>query len=589
MKSIYSNNTNTLSGLTDTQIINPQNNEVLKYENGAWKNKTNSSGLSSIGLSMPSEFTVTNSPLISDGTINVSFNSQNQNTFLAAPSSLNGIPSFRTISNLDIQNLDNSYVKSIRTNDLSLTAEKNSICYMPNGGTLTIPDTFSEGDKLIISAGGNTISTVFAVGTNVFSNFQQAGSVINPAFLLKFTTIEISLWRVLTQKSWHINRVSQNRSDSICTLNGLKISSIGTINNIQDINISSPITNQFLKYNAGLWENDDIELLNISDINISSPQNNQLLTYNNNNSKWENTNNYNYKTTLFIENQSIIAQYDTIYSSSNSTFTFQNPTLSDIGKRILITSANGTNSTLIFPSGVFLYNETNFLSISSFGSIELIVSSATQYQILSVHGDWSNITAGGKRFQKRVLNDLNDLSITTPSNKDIIRYNSTTQTWENKSLSLCNPTAEIYQNGAYNFILVNQNQWYRISIPSLILTNNSNVWTTNNTGELNYIYPEANKYGHGVISFSANASANNALLEFAVYKNGVIIPNSNYLQSFRTSSDFQIFSVHKVLQFSQNDSFDLYVQSPTNSNVQLTFAQFNFVIMNCCPVGTLDF
>jgi hypothetical protein len=56
------------------------------------------SGVSSVGLSMPGIFTVTNSPLVSAGTLNVALNAQIKNTVFAGPTSgANDIPAFRTL------------------------------------------------------------------------------------------------------------------------------------------------------------------------------------------------------------------------------------------------------------------------------------------------------------------------------------------------------------------------------------------------------------------------------------------------------------------------------------------------------------
>lgn len=63
----------TLTQLGDVTITTPTNGQVLKYNGTAWINNTDTdTGLTSVGLSMPSAFTVTNTPLTSNGTIAVS-------------------------------------------------------------------------------------------------------------------------------------------------------------------------------------------------------------------------------------------------------------------------------------------------------------------------------------------------------------------------------------------------------------------------------------------------------------------------------------------------------------------------------------
>ena len=62
----------TLTQLGDVSITTPTNGQVLKYNGTTWVNNTDTdTGLTSVGLTMPSAFTVSNSPLTSNGTISV--------------------------------------------------------------------------------------------------------------------------------------------------------------------------------------------------------------------------------------------------------------------------------------------------------------------------------------------------------------------------------------------------------------------------------------------------------------------------------------------------------------------------------------
>jgi hypothetical protein len=61
-----------LTQLSDVTITTPANGQVLKYNGTSWVNGTDTdTGLTSVGLSMPSAFTVSNSPLTSNGTLAV--------------------------------------------------------------------------------------------------------------------------------------------------------------------------------------------------------------------------------------------------------------------------------------------------------------------------------------------------------------------------------------------------------------------------------------------------------------------------------------------------------------------------------------
>lgn len=66
-----------LSALTDVAIGTPTNGQVLKYNSSSqkWAAADDAGGIASVGLTMPTGFTVTGSPLTADGTIAVSFTS----------------------------------------------------------------------------------------------------------------------------------------------------------------------------------------------------------------------------------------------------------------------------------------------------------------------------------------------------------------------------------------------------------------------------------------------------------------------------------------------------------------------------------
>jgi hypothetical protein len=61
-----------LTQLGDVTLTSPTNGQVLKYNGTTWVNNTDTdTGLTSVGLSMPSAFSVSNSPLTSNGTLAV--------------------------------------------------------------------------------------------------------------------------------------------------------------------------------------------------------------------------------------------------------------------------------------------------------------------------------------------------------------------------------------------------------------------------------------------------------------------------------------------------------------------------------------
>ena len=82
--------------------------------------------VTSVGLSLPNIFTVTNSPVTSSGTLTATFASQTQNTVFAAPNGSSGTPTFRALVAADIPTLTAAKISDfdtqVRTNRLDQMA-----------------------------------------------------------------------------------------------------------------------------------------------------------------------------------------------------------------------------------------------------------------------------------------------------------------------------------------------------------------------------------------------------------------------------------------------------------------------------------
>ena len=72
------------------------------YANNVWGAITTGTGVTSVGLSMPADFTVTNSPVTSAGVLTATWASQAANLVLASPNGSSGTPSFRSLANDDL-------------------------------------------------------------------------------------------------------------------------------------------------------------------------------------------------------------------------------------------------------------------------------------------------------------------------------------------------------------------------------------------------------------------------------------------------------------------------------------------------------
>ncbi|MBN8537735.1 MAG: hypothetical protein J0M15_11835 [Deltaproteobacteria bacterium] len=94
---------NPSSGLAAGQIWYDSGSNVMKYYDGAVKTFGTSSGLSSVGLTLPGMFSVTNSPLTANGSITATLANQTANTVFAGPASGGpAAPTFRALASTDL-------------------------------------------------------------------------------------------------------------------------------------------------------------------------------------------------------------------------------------------------------------------------------------------------------------------------------------------------------------------------------------------------------------------------------------------------------------------------------------------------------
>uniref|UniRef100_UPI003F79653A hypothetical protein n=1 Tax=Chitinophaga sancti TaxID=1004 RepID=UPI003F79653A len=143
----------------------PTNGQVLKYDavGNAWVPAADdNAGLTSVGLSLPSLFTVTNSPLTSNGTISAALASQTGGTVFAAPAA-GGTPTFRALAAADIPSLPFSQITGtvpVAQGGTGLTAVgANGTVLASNGTSLSYvtPSVTLAGD-VTGASGANTIA-----------------------------------------------------------------------------------------------------------------------------------------------------------------------------------------------------------------------------------------------------------------------------------------------------------------------------------------------------------------------------------------------------------------------------------------------
>ena len=118
-----------------------------------------SGSVTSVGLAMPADFTVTNSPVTGAGTLTVTRNNQAANTVLAAPNGAAGAPTFRTLTQADI------------TGGVGVTSVG-----------LAMPSPFTVvGTNPITSSGNFTVTTIAQAANSVYAGPTSGGNG-TPAF-----------------------------------------------------------------------------------------------------------------------------------------------------------------------------------------------------------------------------------------------------------------------------------------------------------------------------------------------------------------------------------------------------------------------
>lgn len=157
-------------------------NSYLKYDgtNLSWATSA-ASGVTSVGLSMPGIFTVTNSPVTSSGTLTASLATQAANTVFAGPASgASAAPAFRALTAADIPTLggyiQNQFTAAQATSNFWISGNGKT------GGTMEVGGT--SGSTTGLKFTGINSSTTPATANNVMLTLDASGNVIlakNPA------------------------------------------------------------------------------------------------------------------------------------------------------------------------------------------------------------------------------------------------------------------------------------------------------------------------------------------------------------------------------------------------------------------------
>ncbi|MBS1902256.1 MAG: hypothetical protein JSS75_00955 [Bacteroidetes bacterium] len=157
-----------LNNLLPTQTSNGGKFLTTDGTNASW-----STAVTSVGLSLPSIFTVSNSPVTTTGTLTATLANQGGNTVFAAPADgSTGAPSFRNLVASDIPNLD---AAKITTGTLPVNRGGTGVTSLTPYGVLTanaagdgiVSTTLDSGQIMIGSHGGAAVAAKLTAGSGI--------------------------------------------------------------------------------------------------------------------------------------------------------------------------------------------------------------------------------------------------------------------------------------------------------------------------------------------------------------------------------------------------------------------------------------
>ncbi|SEV94993.1 hypothetical protein SAMN05428988_0719 [Chitinophaga sp. YR573] len=225
----------------------PTSGQILKWNGSTWAPAAddNSGTLTSVGLTMPSIFTVTNSPLTANGTIATTLASQTANTVFAAPNGAAGTPSFRALAAADIPSLPFTNITGI----VPIAQGGTALSAVGASGTVLT----SNGTSLTYAAPSVTLAGDV---TGASSSNTIAAKAVTYAKIQDVTTQKL-LGRY-TASTGSVQEVSLDNSIKLTTAGILYADSSLAIWNAskllgRSLSPTAPTSGQGLKWNGSTW------------------------------------------------------------------------------------------------------------------------------------------------------------------------------------------------------------------------------------------------------------------------------------------------------------------------------------------------
>lgn len=166
------------------------------YANSVWGSITTGTGVTSVGLVMPADFTVTNSPVTSTGDLTAAWAAQTTNKVFASPNGSTGTPTFRALANDDLP------ASGVTANTYGSTTAIPVITVNAKGVVTGVTTAAITGGLVFQgswNASTNTPTLTSSVGTN---GFYYVVSVAGSTNLNGVTDWQVGDWAIFNGTAW---------------------------------------------------------------------------------------------------------------------------------------------------------------------------------------------------------------------------------------------------------------------------------------------------------------------------------------------------------------------------------------------------